>query len=448
MAEISPNWSQLYSNTGIRFGANPGLNALNQRYQLYQQQRAQDAAMFAKNIAGINFGGVKPADADVLRKQYGDILNTYGQMRSTTDPKKYSELAMDLRIKQGQMGYDVARLQEENKALHQSAEIGQHSPDVSEGWFDKWNKVYNTPTDAQGYTNQKSDLLNTMKDKPIDIDKVGNGFIKELTNVQKNSGQPFRDPTTGLYVTPFRTVTTLDKDALTDKFANWAVGNEKSAHRLMDRFGVSTGHELAQLLSDKYYASVKDKLGEQIKTDKGELSFAQREELMRNQAILRSMYPTFAQAESTKPTPAQILGDAMKNGIPGSGEKFLQLVPKGTYYPGEHPVIGRDDATGEFIFTFPRQAIKTNGKHRPESVYKLNPNSPDFHSQFAQMAADQHINLETLNKIEGVKGHGQIPEAQRHGTNSPPKVTNQDEYNKLPKGAQYIAPDGRLHIKS
>lgn len=167
------------------------------------------------------------------------------------------------------------------------------------------------------------------------------------------------------------------------------------------------------------------------------------------------------QAVSNQPTPAQTLITSMQQGIPGSGEKLVSLAPKGQY-GGEKPKIGYDNETSEYDFNFPalidqkaaeyNRDLKTKfaklygkddydptatgfGKLKqeviaPASRYAINPNSPDYLAQVAQMAKDQNINLTQLNQIEGIKGgHGQVRQAQQQAKPQNYKAINGKSYN-------------------
>lgn len=191
------------------------------------------------------------------------------------------------------------------------------------------------------------------------------------------------------------------------------------------------------------------------------------------------------QALANQPSPSQILGLAMKDGTPGSGEKFLSLVPK-QYGDNKKPAIDIDPKTGEQVFQFDAHidpiAVEFNksqkakwAKENPgepfdptdkdyklkqevikpaklgKDAYRLNPASPTYLADFAQMAKEQNVNLSQLDKIESIKGgHGQIPQAQIKATPKQPKVatvSSDEDYKSLPKGAQYMAPDGKIYIK-
>jgi len=147
------------------------------------------------------------------------------------------------------------------------------------------------------------------------------------------------------------------------------------------------------------------------------------------------------QANANAPTPAQTLLTGMQSGTAGSGEKLLSLAPQGQY-GAQKPNINVDPNTGEHVFSFPAQittdkkakeandavraAAKADGSDvdpaqlkpevitkAPAKTYRLNPTSPDYIAQAAQMAKEQNINLPQLNQIEGKKGgHGIIPQAQ------------------------------------
>lgn len=147
-------------------------------------------------------------------------------------------------------------------------------------------------------------------------------------------------------------------------------------------------------------------------------------------------HPKPGVAVANQPTPAQTLITDMQKGVPGTGEKLLSLAPKGQYGNAK-PLIGIDPNTSEHVFSFPpitepiKKNIELNAQEKidakkdgrdanllpettikqPSKIYRLNPNSPNYIADAAQMAKDQNINLTQLNQIESVKGgHGQIPQ--------------------------------------
>ncbi len=168
-------------------------------------------------------------------------------------------------------------------------------------------------------------------------------------------------------------------------------------------------------------------------------------------------------------TPAQVLVTQMQTQVPGSVEKLISLAPA-SQYAGKKPVIKTDASTGEHVFEFPAQvagkdyaAIKANTKlkqdyekkpekekqpwyksdikipfeksetykqlrpeiitKRPAQTYRLNPASPDYIAKAAEMAKEQNINLNELNKIEGQKGgRGQIEQAKTAPKQEQPKA--------------------------
>lgn len=169
-------------------------------------------------------------------------------------------------------------------------------------------------------------------------------------------------------------------------------------------------------------------------------------------------HPKAGASAANQPTPSQILLTDMQQGKPGTGEKLMSLAPKSNNYDkggsGKlHPTVGLDKNTGEHLFYFPAQkdakikmandALKASAKADgdevdktklknedkfPETTYRLNPNSPTYIADAAQMMKDQNMNLTQLNQIEGLKsGHGQIPQAQVNGQ---PKVNNQQSHGK------------------
>lgn len=185
-------------------------------------------------------------------------------------------------------------------------------------------------------------------------------------------------------------------------------------------------------------------------------------------------------ANANQLSPAQTLITNMQQGVAGSGEKLLKLVPKGLYGAAV-PQVGIEPDTHLHRFDFPAQIDPKNAEYnaalrtkwaqvnpgipfeesegfklKPEviakaKIYKLNPNSPDYVAQAAQMAAEQKIDLTKLNQIEGLKGgKGQIAAVKTPTTATSQKTTPESfnsQWAKLPKGGKLVGPDGITYTK-
>lgn len=177
MAEISPNWNALYSNQGIRFNGNPGLDDLRQTYATQQAQKAQDNANFTAQIAKLNFGGAKDADLDYLHKQYGDILNTFGQLRNTNDAKQRAQLGLQLQQKQNGFLFDIEKSKDANKQLMDLAHLPLNpNANLADGATDKISQLGKTSTFHPGYQDTYQNTVSNLFDKPYDVE----GTTKKL----------------------------------------------------------------------------------------------------------------------------------------------------------------------------------------------------------------------------------------------------------------------------
>lgn len=240
MAGISPNWNALYSNQGIRLQGNPALDDLRQRYATQQAQKAQDNANFTAQIAKLNFGGAKDADLDYLHKQYGDILNTFGQLRNSNDPKQRAQLGLQLQQKQNGFLYDIEKSKDANKQAMDATNL-LHNPnaDLTDDAPNKILALHGKSSfdkDYQDvYNNTMTGLFNP---KTVDVGKGDDEIFNRIKNSSTSTGSTIQDPVTKEYVKPTLKITAADKeDYLNQQIA--AARDPKRGKQLMKQYGTS-----------------------------------------------------------------------------------------------------------------------------------------------------------------------------------------------------------------
>ncbi len=193
MAE--PNWNALYSNQGVRLSGNPALDELKSGFAAERKQKALDNKSYADQIAKLNFGGAKDADLPYLHKQYGTILNTFGELRNTNDPVKRAALQQQLSQSQNKFLFDIEHSKQNNKQDLEGSHAILMSPDekLKEGARDRWVQVNGTSSFDPTYEQVKLEAAkNTWADKPVDVVGETQKLVKDnqgafaMDDVQEN----------------------------------------------------------------------------------------------------------------------------------------------------------------------------------------------------------------------------------------------------------------------
>lgn len=317
MADIQPNWSQLYSNKGIRFGNNAGLDALNQKYNQFQQQRTLDAKTFSDVMAKMNFGGSKAVDLPDLQKQFGDILQTYSKSRTETNPQKQAAISLELKMKQQQMAYDIAQSQQQHAYEQKMLEAGLHPNNYpAEGAAESVQGVINTRTKDPKYQGLLAKAQNGLFDKPVDTDKVGDGIFKRLLDKRVSTGDYKYNPTLQMYERGKTTATALDKGQLDKEWSDYLVNNPRDAHRLMDKWNIPDVKDLAAKLSDNTWESNKGKIHSDTVMEAPKESETEK----RENIFLSKKYGAFF-SQSQQPTPFRKTVDVLQSVFKGEGDE-------------------------------------------------------------------------------------------------------------------------------
>ncbi len=446
------NWNQVYQpSDNLILQGNPALQELQQGIAQQRRQQQLDNKDYAAQVAKLNFGGAKDADLDYLQKQYGGILNTFAELRANNNPRTRAELGQKLQQQQNEFLYSIEKSKQANKQELELAELPLNpnanlEPDAPDRIIGLTRLSTFDPTRPKMYEETVGRLF---APKPVDWNKETGTIFKGLLGKETNTAIE-KDPTTGMLVNKKTVTESVDKNAYMQGVLN-RLKDPQVLRAAKRDFGGDTEAQVAQNITNATYDNYAKALSPDITTGQPFETPAQRDarSLAKQKEFALWKEANGLSGTSTKLTPAQILINNMKNSVPNSGEKFLSLIPN-DQYDGEKPKIGILKNTGEQVFTFPSY-MKGNA-YIDKKVYKLNPNSPDYLSQVAQMAADQNVNLSRLNSIEAEKGgRGQIEPARvvnRPSQSSKVKtVTSQADYNSIPKGAQYMAPDGKLYIK-
>lgn len=451
MAE--PNWSALYSNQGLRLQGNTALDDLRQKVALQQQQRIKDDALFAQEVAKMNFKGSRDADLPELQRQYGEVLKAHADLRNIRNPRDYAMANANLQSKMQQALYSAAESSEHQKYDMRLA-AQQHNPNayLREGFgndYLNYSKLPSIGRGAQKYLQSRSDLENNMFEKPVDVGKVSDAAFKAVMSKKSNTGAMQKDPTTGLYHQPTYTVTSANKEDYKNRLIQDLSANPRIAHSIMRQYGANDIGEAVDHIVENSWPGYQSKLGTETKFGGETQSEAQRHQWTPLQIWNFRHYgnpnaPGVAQGNL--PTPSQALALNIKDGVENSHEKLFSLVPKGTLQGT--PTYTEDPNTGEQIFSFPKHKW-TGGSKIPqkEATYRLNPNGDpgQYLGQFAQMAKEQNINLSQLNQIAGGKGgHGQL-EAGRQQPKPQAKPAGQMIRVRLPNGSEGEIPADKLH---
>jgi hypothetical protein len=431
----NPNWENIYKpSANLQLQGNPALDDLRQQYAQRQAQKQQENADFTKEIAKLNFNGSRDSDHGQLQQGYADVVGTFAKLRNENDPKKRAEMGLELQQKQNQFMYNAEN--SKVKGQHEQELINlAHRPDVElqDGALDKIQELTKTPYGKE-WEQKYQDLQSNLLAPKADLSKMASDTYKEIgPPKEKNTLAAVKDKVTGEYRTPtVETTKPVDKEAYSKGIVSKLVGNHAAQRAIMQEFPGSDIKEATQKYIDHTYPMFAQKAVSDTTYSAPTESFAQKKELARYGAEVRSQYSTTQQ-----PTPFRIqtdlLGNLAKNN-PAQAKQVLdemvKLVPN--HKGGINTNISPD---GTVAIDFPR--TKT---HRAEQV-RLDANSQLFPDLFAQKMRDHGVDISLYNQGEkGHRGDQQQPEGHK-------KITTPDEVNKLPKGTHFIWKDGQEYIK-
>lgn len=432
------NWNAYYGvgKGGAQiYQGNPALDVLNQKIQQQAAQKQRDEANFMTNLSKVNFKGASNPDLPELQKQYQDILSTHAQLRATNNPQQRALLNQQLQEKMQSTMFSANQSVENNQRNQKVYDLAlMPNANLSDGYHDFAGKLMTTPTigdHAQEYNQLYQNGVANVFDKPVDTNKIFDNAFDAVKSKKESSGAMVKDPSTGLYGRPVNTVTSADKEDFSNRVISSLKDNPAAAKRLMKDYGASDVQSAVQAAVNDKWSAYSKQLGTQTKITGSTESLGQKEQMHDDNRNYDALHPI---GNTNQLTPAQSLVQGMQSGQSGTGEKLLNLAPQGQY-GGNKPNINIDYKSGDHVFSFPPQidqkAVEYNRQKRaewkeanpndpfdasekgfalkqeslkPSKVYRINPASSDYMAKVAEMASEQNINLDRLNKIEGGKG--------------------------------------------
>jgi|GEM_PF-3212077 len=436
------------------FNPSPAIQMYGQ--MLAQRKTKQDAdnKYLADTLAkGYDPSGLRnDADRQSYLKQYATIKQTAIDSENEKDPMKKAMALAQVRQSLNDLGTYAEKSKKQGLQEHAWATAYQQNPN---NWDDKALDAYrkskdsevNSPDTIQDFTTQQRRV------DPDKVDKLYQAHKDLLTkNLQYDNGT--QTPATvagkkGAYVVQSRGIPMDGDNGALESTMHWATSQPDVQKSLADRYPniqdpnpqKELGLRVKQYMADMgdsvgFYDQTKPVFHESYKPEAPDKLFYAHYQY-------ELAHPRPGTEASNQPTPAQFLAQAMARGDAAGGDKFFSLLPKGQY-GGAKPHVNIDPSNGVQTIQFPPQidqkAVEFNKEQKakwakenpgepfdptdkdyklkqeeikPKKDYPLNPASPTYLADFAQMAKEQNVNLSQLNQIEGVKGgHGQLPQAQ------------------------------------
>lgn len=400
MAEISPNWNALYSNQGIRFNGNPGLDDLRQTYATQQAQKAQDNANFTAQIAKLNFGGAKDADLDYLHKQYGDILNTFGQLRNTNDSKQRAQLGLQLQQKQNGFLFDIEKSKDANKQFMEAAHLPLNpNANLTADAPDKIAALGKKSSFDHDYQKTYQDTVSNLFDKPVDLAKIYNDAFTNTKSESKSTGDPIKDKLSGEFKTPTYSTTDVKPEDFKTNILTQLKGDKKKQEAVVKAYPtLSHDDAIKQFITDGYNMQ-KNKMGTDTTYSQPFESFGQKEALQKNSAILRQTYSTGA---SNQITPFQVSANQLqKIGQQNSAaakdylKHMVDIIPtKGLKEPIRYNV---DENTGHVVIDVPRKHTSNTSFVSAHRI-SIDLADPNFGTTLQEKLAAEGANINGFNQ--------------------------------------------------
>lgn len=461
------NWNSLYSNQGVRFTGNPALADLQQRVAQQQKQRQLDEANMNAQLAKINFGGSKDADFNHLHDQYGKILQTNMQLRGTNDPRERAQLALQLQQQQNGLMYDISKSKEAHQQEIKKADIVNNpNAELSNDFHKNWQDLNATSSFDPSYQTKQQTLAGNMFVPKWDALKESDQIAKQLIKPGTATSVQKFDPLTGHMMNTVTTPTLFDKDAFITAYAQNAMKHPGAIRDAQQATGESDPASAilgqAKILADYHGSAIAPKVEQKTLPQ----TIQSRKDMLEYGAMMRQKYHVDPAASVTPPTPPKDINIQFKNpGIGGApmNVNFKQYravsIPKATIIPtsgfddsgakikipaGEVRVIGYADApvsnkTGQLVqpefeqahpndvTTQPIAHIQIDHKGKTRNFY-IDPTAVNVNN------SGQKQQTKAVNRANGV-------------VEKTPTISSQADYNALPKGSQYVAPDGKIYIK-
>jgi len=439
MAEIQPNWGQIYADGRGQahvWQGNPGLDDLNKRYATQQQQQATNVADFTKELAKLNFNGSRDADMPVLHNDYGNILKTFQQYRSETDPKKQQALNLQMRQMQNEFLYKAQQSKQENDEYHKDAALA-HNPNVDlddSFWKDMPERAKVSTFDPK-YNDFKNKQYLVPKSDPI---KDAQEIVKNISGTTTTTEQRY-NRATGRMENVATTATEIPQDKFMKAWVQSHTGDPNKVKTAIRETGIQDPAQAVLVQGQRMYDAVSGGGKNSQKVTGAGMTMGNLEALQANAARLRSLYPTFGQAQNLTPIYRQKWVNDMLTGVHDSGEALKAKLAADPTYDGTLDIGKHPDGKLEFNVPPKREWDATNQEWKQKAPARkviIDPKDPN---------AKVKLN-ELTNELTGEKVDISALQTQG-GKKHVLQVQSEAEYNKLPKGTQYIGPDGKTYIK-
>lgn len=395
MAEIQPNWQQIYqTNKGSAhvWQGNPGLDILKQDYAKRQQEQALNTKDFTAELAKLNYNGARDADMPELHGDYGKILDTFQKYRSSNDPKQQQALNLQMRQMQNQFLYKAQVSKQENDLYHEDAKMA-HNPnvDLDDSFFPDMKDRAKVSSFDPKYDDFKNKSYIVPK---VDFVKDATEIAKPLTKTTTTSTDRYNKATGSL-----ERVSDTGQEIDHDKFINGWVGSHMNSPNKVKAAIRETGEQdpdkAVLAMGEKMYDVVSGGGKDSQKVSGGGLTMQSRYALQDNAARLKALYPTFAQGQSLTPIYRQKWIKDMLEGAAGSGEALVNKLKADPSYANELGIKVNGD---DIRFTIPatKKYNKTTQEFedvQPSRVVTINKKDPN---------ADVQLN-EMVNQLTGEK---------------------------------------------
>ncbi len=260
------DWNALYSNQGIKLQGNPALQELQSGIIQQRKQQAVDNKDYAAQVAKLNFGGAKDADLDYLHKQYGGILNTFGELRNNNNPRDRAALGQKLQQQQNEFLYNIEKSKQANKQEMDLTDLPlRPNANLEEGATDRILGLTKVSTFDPSRDKVYRETVGTLfAPKPVDWNKETSTLFKGLVDKSTNTAIE-RDPVTGMLVNKRTVASGVDKNAYMSGVMNMLKNPEVLRAAKRD-FGGGTEAEVAKKIADNTYDNYAKTLGTDVTT--------------------------------------------------------------------------------------------------------------------------------------------------------------------------------------
>lgn len=401
MAEIQPNWQSLHSNQGIRLAGNPALDDLRNTYKTQQADKAKQDAAFTSQIAKLNFGGAKDADLDYLHKQYGDILNTFGQLRNTTDPEERAKASLALQQKQNGFLYDIEKSKDANKQDLALAHLPlMPNANLVDGATNKILDLTKMSTFHPDREKAVADVTNNLFAPKYDFFKESEPVAKGVTKYGEPQVISAVDPKTGAEVRSTTIPQTFNKDQFIKQYTSQVMSNPQGVKKAVEETGltdpVAAVSKKASDLADYYEANITPKYQQKG----GGQTIATKEMLHDRNRTYDINHPTFSQFQNNQPTKfqqaaaqLQTVGQKDETAAKDLIKPLADLIPT----KGLKGNVSYEVSNGKAIINIPK---KRTGLYTsiPAHSIELDIADPNFGATLQSKIAQEGANINGFNQ--------------------------------------------------